>query len=133
MLIIDGKEYADFVIITGINERSEKLYGEGVITKQNGDNRYDVIGTRLIHTVTFAASPAAPQNELNELFDILSDAAESHIVTLPHGKGEITYNAHIAATSRNLVDIDITNGEYIWSSDISIEFQPLSPQIRSDD
>ena len=129
MLVIDGKEYADIVIITDVNERSEKLYGEGVITKQNGDNRYDVIGTRFIHTVTFTASPAAPQKELNELFDILSDVAESHVVTLPHGEGEITYNAHIATASRDL--LDIINGKYIWSQDISVEFQPISPQIRS--
>lgn len=130
MLIIDNKEYANVVLVTGVEERFEKVYGEAATMKQNGDNRYDVIGTRLIHTITLTRNPNATQKETNEFFNILADGAEFHTVTLPHDESDITYDAHIATGKRAL--LDIINGKYIWDDEITVEFQPISPQIRSD-
>lgn len=131
MLIIDGVEYGDKIIVSSVKERSEKVYGDSVTMKQNGDNSYDVIGTRLIHTVVLSKNPQVPQSETNELFSLLSDPVESHNVTLPHDEGEITYKAHISVAERAL--LDKINGKYIWDDNITVEFQPISPQIRSED
>lgn len=130
MLIIDNKEYERVVFVLAVKERFEKVYGEAVATKQNGDNSYDVIGTRLIHTVTLMRNPDASQKETNEFFDLLSDGSEFHTVTLPHNESDITYDAHIATGERAL--LDMINGKYIWDDEITVEFQPISPQIRSD-
>ncbi len=130
MLIIDGVEYADKVIVTSIKERFEKVYGDSVTMKQNGDDSYDVIGTKYTHTVTLTKNPNVSQAETNALFAILADSAEYHTVTLPHDEGEITYNAHIATGERNL--LDKINGKYIWDDNITVEFRSISPQVRSD-
>lgn len=130
MLIIDGVEYGDKVIVSSIRERSEKVYGDAVTMKQNGDNSYDVIGTRIIHTAVLSKNPQVPQSETNALFSLLSDPVESHTVTLPHDENEITYKAHVSVVEREL--LDKINGRYIWADDMTVEFQPISPQIRSD-
>lgn len=130
MLIIDGVEYENTVIITSVRERFEKVYGDAVTMKQNGDNSYDVIGTRYIHTVTLTKNPEASQQDTNAFFALLADGAEYHTVTLPHDEGEITYNAHIATGERAL--LDKINGKYIWDDNITVEFQPISPQERND-
>lgn len=131
MLIIDGVEYADKIIISGIRERFEKVYGESPTMKMNGEYSYDVIGTRFIHTVVLSKNPMIPQSETNALFALLADTKESHVVTLPHDEGEITYAAHISVGERAL--LDIINGKYIWDDNMTVEFQPIAPQIRSDE
>jgi hypothetical protein len=130
MLIIDGVEYSDKVVVSSIRERSEKVYGDAVTMKQNGDNSYDVIGTKYIHTVVLSKNPQVPQSETNALFSLLSDPVESHTVTLPHDEDEITYKAHVSVVEREL--LDKINGRYIWADDMTVEFQPISPQIRSE-
>ena len=130
MLIINDKEYATFVVVLDVQERAEKVYGESPTMKQNGETMYDVIGTNLIHTVTFTKKPTAPAKETNELFTLLSNASEYLTVTLPHDENEITYKAHVSTAKRKLRDI--INGKYIWDDDITAEFYPIEPQIRSD-
>lgn len=130
MVKIDSFDFSNTVIAVSVKERFEKVYGDSVTMKQNGDNSYDVIGTRYIHTVTFIKHPEASQDDINEFFDILADTAEYHSVTLPHNKDEITYNAHISTGERELADK--INGDYIWTDELTVEFQPVSPQRRSE-
>lgn len=131
MVKIDGIDFSKTIIAVSVKERFEKVYGDSVTMKQNGENSYDVIGTKYNHTVIFTKHPDASQDDINAFFDILSDCKEYHLVTLPHNKSEISYNAHISGGERILADK--INGDYIWDDDITVEFQSISPQRRSDD
>ena len=111
-------------------ESFEKVYGEPSVMKQNGEDWYDVIGTRYIHEITVTKNPTVSAEESDEFFDLISEPIEEHIVTLPHGAEDITYNAHISAGAREL--IDIIDGKYIWSDDIVLTFRATAPQRRSD-
>lgn len=130
MVKIDDIDFSKTVIAVSVKERFQKVYGDSVTMKQNGDNSYDVIGTQYVHAVTFIMHPEASQDDINAFFDILSDTEEYHSVTLPHNKKDITYNAHIAAGERELEDI--INGDYIWSDEITVEFEPVSPQRKKE-
>ena len=90
MVKIDDIDFSKTVIAVSVKERFQKVYGDSVTMKQNGDNSYDVIVTQYVHSVTFIMHPEASQDDINAFFDILSDTEEYHSVTLPQNKKDIT-------------------------------------------
>lgn len=128
MLIINGKEYNGKVFVTKIVESFEKAYGEASVIKQDGEDWYDTIGVRFNHEITVTQNPETTAEESDEFFNLLSSPEDIHTVTLPHGTGEITYNAHITSGAREL--IDIIDGQYVWSDDIVISFRSVAPQRK---
>ena len=130
MLKINGKEYSGIVNVMRVVESFEKVYGESSVMKQDGEDWYDVIGTRYIHEITVTQNPSVTAEESNEFFNLISDPVVAHMVTLPHNSEEITYNAHISTGARELVDI--IDGKYIWSDDIVLTFRATAPQRRSE-
>lgn len=128
MLEINGKEYSGIVNVMKVVETFEKVYGESSVMKQDGEDWYDTIGTRYIHEITVTKNPSVSAEESDEFFDLISSPDDMHVVTLPHGSGNITYNAHITSGAREL--IDIIDGEYIWSDDIVLIFRSTAPQRR---
>jgi len=130
MIKINGKEYGGVINVLSITESFEKVYGENSAIKQNGEDWYDVIGTRYIHQVVFTQNPSASPEESDEFFDLISSPDTLHTVTLPHNSGEITYNAHISTGSRQL--LDCIGGKYIWDDNITLTFRATEPQRRSD-
>lgn len=128
MLKINGKEYSGIVNVMKVVETFEKVYGESSVMKQDGEDWYDTIGTRYIHEITVTKNPSVSAEESDEFFDLISSPEDMHVVTLPHGSGNITYNAHITSGAREL--IDIIDGEYIWSDDIVLIFRATAPQKR---
>lgn len=128
MLIINGKEYSGIVNVMKVVESFEKVYGETSVVKQDGEDWYDTIGTRYIHEITVTKNPSVSVEESDEFFDLISSPEDVHMVTLPHGAGDITYNAHITSGSREL--IDKIDGKYIWSDDIVLVFRATAPQRR---
>ena len=130
MIKINGKEYGGVINVQSITESFEKVYGESSVVKQNGEDWYDVIGTRYIHQVVFTQNPSVTPEESDEFFELISSPNAFQVVTLPHGSGEITYNAHISAGSRQL--IDFIDGKYIWDDNITLTFRAAEPQRRSD-
>ena len=128
MLEINGKEYSGIVNVMKVVETFEKVYGESSVMKQDGEDWYDTIGTRYIHEITVTKNSSVSAEESDEFFHLISSPDDMHVVTLPHGSGNITYNAHITSGAREL--IDIIDGEYIWSDDIVLIFRSTAPQRR---
>ena len=117
-IYIDGVDYSDTIIIDGLTEDAELREGIGHMTRQDGTEWYDIVGTRLTKTVEIRRKQGVPRTAWDGFFSALKSPVAYHNVTL----GTSTFKAHITVVSRTLKDYSASLGE-IWGDSYTVTFE----------
>lgn len=99
MLVIDDVNY-NVGIIKITRKPTQKA--ESLGTTLDLTKHYDVKGTYINYEVELATNKLNLR-QYDELYEILTNPVESHIVTLPYGQGDLTFLARVSCGSDVLV------------------------------
>lgn len=83
----------------------------------------DVTGTYYDYDLTLTAEQL-PDNEYNELYEILSAPVESHMVEMPYGLASLTFEAKIETGTDELIPMD----DGTWWGNLSVSIRAKKPQ-----
>ena len=83
----------------------------------------DITGTYYDYDLTLTAQQL-PDNEYNELYEILSAPVESHMVEMPYGLGSLTFEAMIETGTDELIPMD----DGTWWGNLSVSIRSKKPQ-----
>ena len=117
---IDGKEYT--VGVESLKRNAELTEGDSGGTALNGRVLRDLRGVYYHYTVALQTALTTPE-EYNALYDVLTAARESHIVTLPYGEDTITFEAMIEGVDDALLPAEDTR---LWG-DLTVTFRAMQP------
>lgn len=121
MIVIDDVTYK-VGIIKITRTASQKL--ESLGTTLDLRKHYDVKGTYYDYEVELATNNL-DVGTYDELYEVLTNPQESHVVTMPYGQSSITFEARVSVASDSLVkNYNIFKK---WGS-IKVKFEALAPQ-----
>lgn len=121
MITIDDVTYK-VGIIKITRTASQKL--ESLGTTLDLRKHYDVKGTYYDYEVELATNNL-DVGTYDELYEVLTNPQESHVVTMPYGQSSITFEARVSVASDSLVkNYNIFKK---WGS-IKVKFEALTPQ-----
>lgn len=121
MITIDDVTYK-VGIIKITRTASQKL--ESLGTTLDLRKHYDVKGTYYDYEVELATNNL-DVGTYDELYEVLTNPQESHVVTMPYGQSSITFEARVSVASDSLVkNYNIFKK---WGS-IKVKFEALAPQ-----
>ena len=121
MITIDDVTYK-VGIIKFTRTASQEL--ESLGTTLDLRKHYDVKGTYYDYEVELATNNL-DVGTYDELYEVLTNPQESHVVTMPYGQSSITFEARVSVASDSLVkNYNIFKK---WGS-IKVKFEALTPQ-----
>lgn len=122
-ITVDGVHYAVHVDYESIKRNFEILEGFNSGMMLSGRQTRDVLGTGYSYSMTIEPDPAQPE-QYDALYEVLTAPQESHMVTLPYGQSEITFEAMIESGS------DILRGKAgrakLWK-ELQVNFRFVEP------
>lgn len=121
MITIDNNTYSVGVI--KVTRRATQNI-ENLGTTLDQRKHYDIKGTYYDYIVELATSKMRVA-EYDSLYEVLTTPQESHIVTLPYGQGELTFEARVSVADDVL--IKSFNNFKKWGT-LKVTFEALTPQ-----
>ena len=121
---VDGKAFS------GVGVESLKRHfripdGKNAGDMDSGDYERDIVGTYYDYDLIISIADF-PRNEYDELFEILSDPVDSHMVEMPYGEnGTMTFEAMIEAGDDEL---SVLNEDCAEWADLTVTFRAKKPQ-----
>jgi len=123
-LQIDGTDYSSAVIVDTLAEDGELMEGIAHMTRQDGTEWYDVIGTRFTRTVELRRNRNGNRTLWDQLYSVLTQSVGTHTVTL----GSRTFAAHITVASRELRAYT-DDGVELWGDSYTVTFEGSQPEV----
>lgn len=125
---VDGKAFSGIGVVS--LKRSFRLPdGTNAGDMLSGDYERALIGTYYDYTLTISILDF-PENEYDELYEILSAPVDSHTVEMPYGRtGTITYEAMIEAGDDELSVMNEDENEW---ADLIVTFRAKKPQRKAE-
>lgn len=121
LVTIDNTSY-DVGVIRITRKASQKV--ESLGTTLDLRKHYDVKGTYYDYEVEFHPRKMS-RDDYDTLYEVLTDATESHVVTLPYGQTTITFEARVTTTD----DVMLAKyGNKVYWGGIKVTFEALTPQ-----
>ena len=121
MLTIDNSTYNVGIVKI---ERKATQNIENIGTTMDLRKHYDIKGTYYDYTVELGTQHMNVQ-DYDNLYEVLTNPQESHIVTLPYGQSTLTFEARVSVASDVLVKNFTTFKK--WGT-IRVTFEALTPQ-----
>lgn len=121
MITIDNNSY-NVGIIRITRKATQKI--ENLGTTMDLRKHYDIKGTYYDYEVEVATA-RLNVTDYDNLYEILTTPQESHIVTLPYGQDELTFEARVSVASDSLIQKFTTFKK--WGT-LKITFEALTPQ-----
>lgn len=125
ILIVDNVGFN--VDVTGLQRNGPVMDGQAATRSIDGVMSRDIIGTFYNYSLTI--EPVAERmDEYDRLYYALTAPVDSHKVTLPYGRGTITFDAYISAATDELIRAN--EDGYVWGH-LDIEFVAMAPKRRT--
>lgn len=120
---MDGKHYRVRGKYETLTESAELVEGinEGKMLSKRHER--DLEGTFYSHSLEVEPDPRHPE-DYDQLFDDLSAPVPSHVITMPHGQGTVTYEAEVSGVQR--FSRGVMAGVRRWSG-ITASFSSIRP------
>lgn len=122
-ITMDGKTYRVRVIFPSVEETARLEDGINAGKMISGFQERDLVGTYYDHSLSVEPDPRYPQ-DYDQFFDDISAPVPSHIITMPHGQGTVTYEAMIYSARR--VANGVIAGVRRWKG-LQVTFQGIRP------
>ncbi len=129
ILVIDGVDYSEKVIVDEITENFILSTGIGTLKLLSDRKKHDVTGTEYSHTLLIRRNPMTDPQEWDDFCELISSPVEYHTVELEHNQGTLIYEAHVTSGGRTLLRRE--GNKKIWS-DLTLIFEPAEPQRRAE-
>lgn len=97
MISIDGHNFEN-VSVVSLKRNVSIQSGSNTGTLLNGFKYFDTKASYISYTVVLNASTLAP-SDYDNLFEILAQPDETHLVSMPWGQTNINGSAHISSVS----------------------------------
>lgn len=120
---MDGKTYRVRVIFQSVEETARLEDGVNAGDMLSGRRERDLVGTYYDHTLSVEPDPRYPQ-DYDQFFDDISAPVPSHIITMPHGQGTVTYEAMVYS-ARHVAN-GVIAGVRRWRG-LQVYFQGIRP------
>lgn len=120
---MDGKTYRVRVVYTSVEETARLEEGVNAGTMLSGRDERDLIGTYYDHALSVEPDPRYPQ-DYDEFFDDISAPVPSHVISMPHGQGTVTYEAKVSS-ARHTASGALA-GVRRWKG-LQVSFQGIKP------
>lgn len=122
-ITMDGKTYRVRVIFPSVEETARLEDGVNAGDMLSGRRERDLVGTYYDHTLSVEPDPRYPQ-DYDQFFDDISAPVPSHIITMPHGQGTVTYEAMVYS-ARHVAN-GVLAGVRRWKG-LQVSFQGIRP------
>lgn len=122
---MDGITYHLRVKIGTLEESFRIEDGPNADTLLTGEESRDIIGTYYEHRMSVEPDPRFP-NEYMAFYKAISAPVDSHIITLPHAEGTITYEAMVVSGKHTLKDRTAGVNRY---NGLTVTFKAKAPQL----
>lgn len=122
-ILMDEKRYRVRGKYDTLTESAELVEGINEGKMLSGRHERDLEGTFYSHSLDVDPDPRFPE-DYDQLFDDLSAPVPSHIITMPHGQGTITYEAEVSMVQRR--SRGVLAGVRRWSG-ITVSFSSIRP------
>lgn len=124
-IIVDNVQYLVGVEYDSMKRRFAHLEGPNTGVSILGRTIRDVLGSTYTYSMTIHALENY-QEDYDTLYDLLTDTADYHNVSLPFGQGLLTFDAIIETADDTYKGY--YNGQYRWD-DLDVTFTPMQPQV----
>ncbi len=105
-------------------ERKTRIEKENIGTTLDGKEHYEIIGTYIDYVLTINCN-GINATAYDRLYEVASEATESHSVQLPYNQTTITFNATISIGNSHITQ-DFNNFRK-WS-ELKITFTAIEPR-----
>lgn len=95
-IAMDGKTYRVRIVFSSIEEAATLKDGPNAGDMLSGRRERDLMGTYYDHTLSVEPDPRYPQ-DYDQFFDAITAPVPSHLITMPHGQGTVTYEAMVSS------------------------------------
>ena len=120
---MDGRTYKVRVIFGSIEETARLEEGVNAGDMLSYRHERDLAGTFYDHSMGVEPDPRYPE-EYDRFYEDISAPVDSHIITMPHGQGTITYEAMVSVAKH--VSKGTIGGVRRWSG-LSVSFSSIKP------
>ena len=121
---LDGTAYRVHVEYESLVESFEIAEGQNSGTSLTKRQIRDILGTVYSYTLKVERDPRYPE-DFDRFYDAISAPVESHTVSLPHGQGNLEFDAVV--TSGQVTYSGILGNRRYWKG-LQVNFSPLEPQ-----
>lgn len=118
---IDGVEYPN-IHVTNLQRSFSILDGENAGRTLNGTMIRDVVGTYYNYKMDVAAGNSGVE-EYDKLYEVISAPQDSHLVKVPYGQTEFTFQAYVTGGEDT---VNMSSGVNKWDG-LSISFVAMKP------
>lgn len=94
IVLIDGKAFNFIIPENGIKRSFEIVDTDKAGRLITGTMQRDIIGTYYNYSIEFRAS-SSNLDEYDEFYELISSPVDSHVIVVPYGQNELTFNAYV--------------------------------------
>lgn len=120
---MDGKTYRVRIVYPSVEEEARLEEGPNAGDMLSGRHERDLFGTYYEHSLSVEPDPRYPL-DYDQFFEDISAPVPSHIITMPHGQGTVTYEAMVSAARHGAHGV--IAGVRRWKG-LSITFSSIKP------
>ncbi len=122
---VDGVEYRHLHVLS-VKRSFSVLDGENAGRTMDGAMQRDIIGTYYNYSLVIDPSESDPA-EYDAFYEAVSAPVNSHAVSFPYGRSELSFQAYVSNGEDEL--FDAARGVNRWD-ELNINFIAMEPQRR---
>lgn len=122
-ITMDGKAYRVRIVYPSVEETATLKDGLNAGDMLSGRRERDLVGTYYDHALAVEPDPRYPQ-DYDQFFEDITAPVPSHLITMPHGQGTVTYEAMVYSASH--VANGVIAGVRRWKG-LKVSFQGIRP------
>lgn len=120
---MDGKTYRVRIVYPSVEESATLKDGPNAGEMLSGRRERDLVGTYYDHSLAVEPDPRYPQ-DYDQFFEDITAPVPSHLITMPHGQGYMTYEAMVYSARH--VSNGMIAGMRRWKG-LQVSFQGIKP------
>lgn len=122
-ITMDGKTYRVRIVYPSVEETATLKDGPNAGEMLSGRRERDLVGTYYDHSLAVEPDPRYPL-DYDQFFEDITAPVPSHLITMPHGQGAVTYEAMVYS-ARHVAN-GVIAGIRRWKG-LQVSFQGIRP------
>lgn len=122
-ITMDGKTYRVRIVYPSVEESASLKDGPNAGEMLSGRRERDLVGTYYDHSLAVEPDPRYPL-DYDQFFEDITAPVPSHLITMPHGQGTVTYEAMVYS-ARHVAN-GVIAGIRRWKG-LQVSFQGIRP------